>query len=615
MSNLALSTRRSLWIKVVGLSLALHAGVFVFFYFRPLLVRSPSDSLFSLSSATPKVLEEDALIDATLKNEIIQDVFEHILVLPSQQQRPYDMNPLPQGVGISPQAENAASTALAETESEPFTPLFDNQLMTREAILKEIESLPVSPLLEALQEKARQVAQVDVSLSLETLDIPALKKIEVTAYADLATETAPAPDALSSTAPGAFALNHTHIPVQDRSLAHTQNPETPPQETIRTPLFTPKTAPAASPPRLVHRPLLQDPLTQYAFPQLATSASWDADFDIDTTYAPHPDGDGYIFEIALTPKSDLSRHRLKQHVYFLLDRSNSSERHHFVVFKRATLKALASLQSSDSFNILVLDKKVTTFHPQTMPASPANIRAAEEFLDAQSAGTFLGNGNIYSALDKIPPLIPNDQDMHTAILLTDGNSSMTTAKKRDCLRKWLSKNQGKLSLYAGAVGQNNELLWLDLLSTESGGRLVYSDTHAAFPRKLAKLILDLKNPLAKDIDILAKPYQSQTFIELYPTSSTLPSLYNNQPYVISGIIDTLEPFELTLQGRHNEDWICIQKKIDFKQAKRGDFRFAKEWRRSQANLCYTQFLNQGKPSLLEEAKGILNRSQKEIAFK
>jgi hypothetical protein len=615
MSNLALSTRGSLWIKVVGLSLALHAGVFAFLYFRPLLVRSPSDSLFFLSSAKPKLLEEDALIDAIEKNEIIQDVFEHILVLPSQQQRPYDMNPLPQGVGISPHAEDAASTALAETASEPFTPLFDEQLMTREAILEEIESLPISPLFEALQEKARQVAQVDVSLRLGTLDIPALEKIEATPYEDLAAETTPAPDAVSTTGSGAFAISPPHAPLQDTSLAHTQSPQTPAQETIRTPLFTPKATPAASPPRLVHTPLSKEPLTQYAFPQLDASASWDADFDINTTYAPHPDSDGYIFQVTLTPKHDLSEHRLKQHIYFLLDRSNSSERHHFVVFKRATLKALASLQPSDSFNILVLDKKITTFRPQTMPASPANIRAAEEFLDTQSAGTFLGNGNIYSALDKIPSLIPNDQDMHTAILLTDGNSSMTTAKKRDCLRKWLSKNQGKLSLYAGAVGQNNELLWLDLLSTDSGGRLVYSDTHAAFPRKLAKLILDLKNPLAKDIDILAKPYQSQTFIELYPTSSTLPSLYNNQPYVISGATDTLEPFELTLQGRHKEDWICIQKKVDFKQAKRGNLLFAKEWQRSQAHLCYTQFLNQGKPALLDEAKGILNRSQKEIAFK
>lgn len=605
MSRFSLSRSGSLWIQVMSISLAVHLGLFLFFYFHPLRVRSPSDSLFFLGSAEPKKISGDPLLDAIEKNEIIQEVFEHILVLPSKQQRPYDLNA--QGVGIAPQPEKVLDTTLAETE--PFTALFDKALMAREVLFEEIDTLPVSPLFEELQERARRVADVDVSLNVASIGSPSLEKIEIS-YTDLASEISTEPKEITHEECALFSSSQPLV--QDLSLADTQSLQSFEAETIFTPVFKPKLPPIACSPRRIHQSPPYNLLTQYTFPQLLESALWNADFDVETTYAQHPEGDGYIFQIALTPKQDLSAHRLKHHFYFLLDRSSSSEKNHFVVFKKATLKALASLKPDDYFNIFVLDKQVMAFRSQTMAATTVNVRAAEEFLDA--AGPLLGQGNVYSILDKIPSLIPNDADMHTAILLTDGNASMTTAKKRDCLRKWLSLNQGKLSLYTGAVGKNNALLWLDLLSIQSGGRLVYSDTHAAFPRKLAKLILDLKHPLAKDIAILAKPTRSQTFMELYFPSGALPAFYDHQSYIISGFTDALEPFELAVQGRHHEDWICIEKKIDFTQAKRGDLSFLKQWQRSQATLCYTEFLHQGKPSLLDEAKGILNRSQKEISF-
>ena len=133
-----------------------------------------------------------------------------------------------------------------------------------------------------------------------------------------------------------------------------------------------------------------------------------------------------------------------------------------------------------------------------------NIQAAEEFLDKQEAGGLFAAGEIYNSLGKILDSVPENDEIHTAILLTDGKTSLSAERKQSVLKKWVEMNNGRLSLYTAAIGRDNDLLSLDLLSSVSGGKLLYSDTHASFPRKLAKLVLDLKDPVAKDSDDLRR---------------------------------------------------------------------------------------------------------------
>jgi hypothetical protein len=489
-------------------------------------------------------------------------------------------------------------------------------MLSQEDSSQKIEE--ISPFFLALEQKARSVAQVQIDIPLERAELPVVEDSLSMPYDDLVSIPSRHPVLMGNFLEGnTVSIQPLSIGKKDEELIshpcdsfislH--------QEQTRPPLFTPKYTLPQLLPRLVEVEQLQEPLNYYSFPTLASSALWDTDFDVTLTYAPHPEEEGYIFSLALQPKHDLAQHRLKQHFYFILDRSNSSQNHHFLVFKRATLKALASMHPEDNFNIFILDKNVTSFRPNTLLASAKNIQAAEDFLSTQNPGGFLGNGTIYTSLAKILPSIPEDDEMHTAILLTDGNSSMSLAKKRDTFKKWLQKNPGKLSLYAAAVGKENDLLSLDLLSTESGGRLLYSDTHAAFPRKLAKLILDLKNPIAKGIELLIKPQNSSTFVELYPSAHILPCLYSNEPYLIFGTIDHLSSFDLILRGRHKEDWIAINKHITFKNALKGDALFAKQWKKTQASLCYTQFLDKGNALSLKQAKDLLNSSQKEMIFR
>ncbi|MBI3236888.1 MAG: hypothetical protein HYZ48_04230 [Chlamydiales bacterium] len=160
-------------------------------------------------------------------------------------------------------------------------------------------------------------------------------------------------------------------------------------------------------------------------------------------------------------------------------------------------------------------------------------------------------------------------------------------------------------MHTAAVGQNNNTVMLDLLSSISGGKMLYSDTHAAFPRKLAKLVLDLKHPLASDLMVTAVTEGSKAHIEFYTASSHLPLLYAGQPYTIYGHIDEPCDFDLILQGRHKEEWMAIKKKVVFSEGKKATRSLEKQWLSERAKIHYNRFLTDGKSSHLKEAEAIL----------
>src|SRR5262249_9584646 len=152
---------------------------------------------------------------------------------------------------------------------------------------------------------------------------------------------------------------------------------------------------------------------------------------------------------------------LKQNIYFVLDRSGTVAKHRFAVFKRAVLKGLASMQKEDTFNIVLVDKKIARFKTENVVASLKNIRAAETFLDKQEGAGFFDSNDIYSSLEKLLPLIPDNDEMHTIVLLTDGKTKLNTERKHKALKNWLGENNARVALYAAAVGSDNDLVTLD----------------------------------------------------------------------------------------------------------------------------------------------------------
>ncbi len=614
-----------LLIKCLTISLALHVIGLTFFYHNPLFLQG-SSAFFNFSKTSAATLEADESDEFWQKNAMLEEVFQRIIVFSPHFHQPYDLAELPKGIALAPNHEGS--------DYEPSTHLdtletFHQDFTVKSSPLKEEgeRNIPAffappeigSPIASQLQIDAPPSSPGAASLPVPIFDAEIndelLSVSPVLLYpsyeAGYALNLAPQLISPSSLNIGNdFQLKTDSHPVTAQVTPNQLKVDI---EQTRSTLFIPKPTGA-----LEKKPIelarAEYDFEHYDFPSMALAAEWNDDFDADIVFLPNPEGKGYIFSISLTANYDISSQSLKQNIYFILDRSSSVQKHRFSVFKRGVLKALSSMQHGDTFNIFIIDKHINRFRPESSAVTMKNIQAAEEFLDRQEGGGLFTAGEIYASLEKILAAMPENDEVHTAILLTDGKSSLSSERKQTVMKKWIEKNNGKVSLYTAAIGRENDLLFLDLLSSISGGKLLYSDTHAAFPRRLAKLILDLKDPIAKDLMISAVPHNPQSHIEFYAANSHLMPLYSHQPYVVVGKIDEPCAFDLVIQGRHLDQWVAIKKYISFIEGHKGDHNLTQRWKAQHANVCYAKFLREGKASHLKDAKVILKEHRSEISF-
>lgn len=344
-------------------------------------------------------------------------------------------------------------------------------------------------------------------------------------------------------------------------------------------------------------------IDDYLPSQTLYSLQWHDSFHIEPSF--FPDEDGYVFFVTVTPKQSLEAQRIKQNIYILIDISSEIEKHKLAVFKKSAIKALSSLQSGDNFNIFLLDKTITAFSPYSCPFSLQNIRKAEQFLEKKQERNIFSSFDILEGLKETFSMIQTDEEVHTAILLTNGKFSNSFSSQQKAINHLLEKNNGKIHLFTAAVGKNNNIVNLDMLSTLCGGKLLYSDTNASFPRKLGAFIKTMQAPLAKDITLSIRPKDSKAELTLLSKKLQTPHLYSQEPFVISGKINRLCDLCITLEGKNEDGWVVINKEISFEAATEASGSLKKSWALNQAFPLYEKFLKDSKSIHLKEAKEIL----------
>ncbi len=349
----------------------------------------------------------------------------------------------------------------------------------------------------------------------------------------------------------------------------------------------------------------------YSLPDAPLGRSWDKYFNVDLHAFADKEHSRYVFFLTFNPAKELVEEKLKQNFYFLIDRSNTMEKHRFAMYKKSTLRALSALQPGDKFNIIVFDQKATKFKEKNISFSKTALAEAEKFLNSQDVGKAFAASDLYSNLGQIVPTPTSNNEIHTAILLSDGNTILKPQKQKKAIANWLASNKGKVSLYTAAVGNGNNTTMLRLLSSLSKGKMLYSDTFAAFPRRLSKLILDLRNPIVKDIQIssITTSADKDVQIHFFPSFSKRPTFYMADPYMIAGTIDELKDFTILLQAKHGDEYVNIEKTISFSKAKLATAAEMQVWSDVHAQKCFELFLEKGDPSYLEKAKKFLSNAK------
>lgn len=359
----------------------------------------------------------------------------------------------------------------------------------------------------------------------------------------------------------------------------------------------------------------KDELRGFDYNSLGAIASSD-DFNLIVEYAPRADKTGYYFKLELFPKTGIKFKRIKQNIFFLVDRSHSIRFNRYEITKTAVAKALALLHAGDSFNVLVFDDNIVRLSPGNLVWDPVNVYQAREFIKNQRYGGVFASTDLYSSLGLIVPEAVAENEVNTAILLSDGDTYLSSEKQRSSIGNWTKKNSGKVSLYTLASGKGNHLALLDLLSTLNKGSLHYSTTDKGLESTLFNLMQSIRNPIGKDITITTLGSTSNLKIEICPIDKFLANLYENTPYVVYGTINQLDDFHVFFQGKYYDKYLDIKQLVSFKNANQVDSNsLEKKWALQKAYISYSKYLEDGQVDHLNYAKQLLIPYRIPIAFK
>ncbi|MCB1075440.1 MAG: VWA domain-containing protein [Simkania sp.] len=335
------------------------------------------------------------------------------------------------------------------------------------------------------------------------------------------------------------------------------------------------------------------------------TVSFQNDFETSVTYVKKPDGKGYNFALKIKPNEKLYFGSPEQNFIFIVDGSGTIKKHRYNTFKDAVVKSLSYMQDGDSFNILLADSQVAAMNDKPMIWSKEGIHKVRNYLQSRTYRGYFSNYDAFDLLTKASEYFDQTKE-NIIILITDGHSLETISKHKESLRALAENNKGLFSLFTACASQGNNIAMLDLISTFNNGEFMYSQTNAAFPRKLAVLVKHIESLIAKDIRIHVTSSASNLDIQFYPNQESYPSLYADQPYILYGSIDRLEDFELILQGRAGNSWINIKQKVSFRNAEEAGHKLKRNFALQQAYACYDYYLKKNDPFFLTEAERILS---------
>ncbi|XP_025128212.2 inter-alpha-trypsin inhibitor heavy chain H1 isoform X2 [Bubalus bubalis] len=199
--------------------------------------------------------------------------------------------------------------------------------------------------------------------------------------------------------------------------------------------------------------------------------------------------------------------KLNKNVVFVIDISSSMEGQKVKQTKEALHKILGDMRPGDYFNLVLFGSAVQSWKDSLVQASPANLEAAQNFVQQFSlAGATNLNGGLLRGieiLNKAQQSLP-ELSNHASILimLTDGEPTEGVTDRTQILKNIRDGIKGRFPLYNLGFGHDVDLNFLEIMSLENNGRVqrIYEDHDAT--QQLQGFYEQVANPLLRDVELL-----------------------------------------------------------------------------------------------------------------
>jgi len=601
--------KRNLFLQCLSLSFLFHFVLVLFLWSYPFIADKIRVSFFTHLIDPTNLTTLASKLDFSEKNQILQQVFEEIVIA-----HPPSLEKEPLVYHFEPKEENVSSGELLNKFYPPLQlhPFVEEKekgfsLNTRpsgEMALKE-ESVHISP-----------PPKVNPTSSLAWVEE---LKVEVSKLPGDSFDSEETPIA-SPFIPQPEEKEFIPKPTSGPFIAHL--PEIPQgiptvEEKVSQVGPSPSLHIASLPSPGAKKGIKQKKLKNIALaPTLdeINDISWEGHFQIELAHLPQKEKGEYLFSVTLKANKDQYFEKIPQHFYFLIDRSHSVSKFRFQTFCNATIRALPYLKEKDTFNIILFDTKIKVLSENNLEWNKTNLQRAKLFLKSQEAGGFFSSTDLVEVFNFLLNRVEKKEGAHTAILLSDGDVSHSLKSQINSIKEFTEINGGEICLYTAIVGGENNSAVMELLATFNRGGFLHSQTHAAFPRKLAKLIKTLDYPIAQEISLSAISHDPELKIQFYPPLENLPHLYLDQPYTIYGIANRPSDFTLFVQGKAKEKWVTLKKQISLEDTPLGNERLEQEIVSKKAYEFYKKYLSSRDSVFLKKASDLLKSHSLQVTI-
>jgi Ca-activated chloride channel family protein len=250
---------------------------------------------------------------------------------------------------------------------------------------------------------------------------------------------------------------------------------------------------------------------------------------------------GYWMLLA-SPKVPPKKEIVPKDVVFVLDRTGSMAGEKIQQARAALQFCLDSLEPRDRFDLVAFNETPDSVGDQLMPATPANVRRAKEFVGDMSAR---GGTNIDTALQESLRLFAAGDRPRYLIFLTDGLPTVGETNV-DVIRKHATaRNEGRVRLFTFGVGYDVNAHFLDQLSEENRGLSEYVRPHEDLEAKVSRFYSKIASPVLTDLVLNTS---GPKVADIYPNGD-LPDLFAGSQAVIVGTYRAPGRATFTLSGK------------------------------------------------------------------
>ncbi len=269
--------------------------------------------------------------------------------------------------------------------------------------------------------------------------------------------------------------------------------------------------------------------------------------DIRDAILTHRNGKEGFFTLLLQPPDRVKTDAVTpKELVFVLDTSGSMSGFPLDKAKETMRLAIDGLNPRDTFNLITFAGDTRILFAEPVPATPANVRKAQQFLESRRGG---GGTEMMKAIRAA--LDPSDSQEHLRIVcfMTDGYIGNDMAIVEEI------QKHSNARVFAFGIGSSVNRFLLDQMAEHGRGEVEYvglQDDGSAAARRFHQRV---QHPLLTDISV---DWDDLDVSEVYP--KRLPDLFSAKPLIVTG--QYMTPGKGTIRLRGKVAGHAVVRKID-----------------------------------------------------